>query len=431
MVARCCEMLFCRRMRVDRTLIGCFSLCHAFTLRSAVAPITLSFPANPGVVLCPSVGRVITRSADLPEGHYTLSGNFAAIGLHVLVTADHVCFHPKSHVQYSLKVLWRPAVGDVVILTAAVVVHDAEMDVAVLVVLDSDAPVFTPLPIADASIINANTSGLLCAAVLFPVSRDHRCQQSTGQVAALPLFEKSEVMGVDALGNAPMSDAAAAAAAAAPSYLVGAASYDNDVGHSGGAVVGLNLAGQSALLGIHTDKESLGAREEVQVESGDSEYEPSATDEMSTDSNPSAKVTQRELQQLTADAALRPVPSAGPASASSAAAPASASAAPSAAASAAAVVPRRASASSSSSASSAASRSGRSLFLVAHSAFARRGWNVPQLIAAAAQQRAAHAQAPPPAAAPAAPFRLITRSGARIQQRASPELFSADGLYDP
>jgi hypothetical protein len=72
--------------------------------------------------------------------------------------------------------------------------------------------------------------------------------------------------------------------------------------------------------------------------------------------------------------------------------------------------------------------SGRSLFVVAHSAFSRRGWQLPQLVAAAALRRQAHANAAH-VAAPPAPFQLITRSRGRIQQR-SPEPFTADQLYN-
>jgi hypothetical protein len=362
---------------------------------------------------------VATRSTAQPEGHYSLSGQFAVVAPYVLVTAQHVCF-ANSGMQHSLKVLWRPAGGAVVVLSAAVLEHDAEMDVAVLVVLDADAPPFTPLPIADASIINANTSSLLCGIAVFPVSRDHRRRLASSDVAELPSFEESAVQAVDAL--APVIDAATAAAAAAapaPSYLVGSAGYGNEAGYSGGAVVSLGLAGQLVLLGVHTDSEYLGSREEVQVESGESDYEPpSSSGSMSTsDSNPTATVTKREIQQLTADAA-RPL-AVGLASSSVAGASAAAAAA-------AVVVPRRVSTSSSSSSSAAAS--GRSLFVVVHSAFTRRGWQLPQLVAAAAQRRLAHAHAPAPVAAPA-PFHLVMRPRGRIQQR-SPEPFPADSLYD-
>lgn len=178
------------------------------------AGASTAFPANPGVLLCPSVGRVATRSASQPEGHYSLSGQFAAVAPHVLVTAQHVCFAP-SGVQHSLKVLWRPVNGAVVVLSAAVLEHDAEMDVAVLVVLDADAPPFTPLPIADASIIHSHTSSLLCGIAVFPVSRDHRRRLASGDVAELPSFEESAVQAVDALGPGVAADAAAAAPAAA------------------------------------------------------------------------------------------------------------------------------------------------------------------------------------------------------------------------
>jgi hypothetical protein len=376
---------------------------------------------------------VATRSAAQPEGHYSLSGQFVAVAPHVLVTAQHVCF-ATSGVQHSLKVLWRPVNGAVVVLSAAVLEHDAEMDVAVLVVLDADAPPFTPLPIADASIIHAHTSSLLCGIAVFPVSRDHRRRLASGDVAELPSFEESAVQAVDALGPGAAADAAAvapaaaapaaaaAAAAAAPSYLVGSSGYGNEAGYSGGAVVGLGTGGQLVLLGVHTDSEYLGSREEVQVESGDSDYEPpSSSASMSTsDSNPTARVTQREIRQLIADAS-RP-PAAGLATSSAASAAHASAPAP-----AAAVVSRRVSSASTSSSSSAA-MSGRSLFVVAHSAFSRRGWQLPQLVGAAALRRQAHANAAP-VAAPPAPFQLITRSRGRIQQR-SPEPFTADQLYN-
>lgn len=391
--------------------------------RVSCAGASTAFPANPGVLLCPSVGRVATRSASQPEGHYSLSGQFAAVAPHVLVTAQHVCFAP-SGVQHSLKVLWRPVNGAVVVLSAAVLEHDAEMDVAVLVVLDADAPPFTPLPIADALIIHSHTSSLLCGIAVFPVSRDHRRRLASGDVAELPSFEESAVQAVDALGPGAVADAAAAAsaaaapAAAASSYLVGSSGYGNEAGYSGGAVVGLGAGGQLVLLGVHTDSEYLGSREEVQVESGDSDSDPpSSSASMSTsDSNPTAKVTQREIQQPITDA-TRP-PAAGPAASSAA------SAAP---APVAAVVSRRVSSASTSSSSSVA-MSGRSLFVVAHSVFSRRGWQLPQLVAAAALRRQAHANADH-AAAPPAPFQLITRSRGRIQQR-SPEPFTADQLYN-
>lgn len=340
-----------------------------------------AFTTNPAFLLCPSVGRVVTRSDD-SGGGYTLCGQFVAVAEHVVVTARHVCV-AQSGMQRSLKLLWRPdadghAPGPggrlrlpMRVLSAAVLESDEEMDMALLVVLDADAPPFTPLPLADASVIHAHTSDLLCGLSLFAPSRDYRllgwsASTSPVDLALLPSFEESTVQGVN-VRPPPAADPAAAAAAAAgaahaaasPPYLVGMCGYRREAGYSGGAVVGV-VDGQMCLLGIHTHSKFLGSREG------------------------------RQRAFVAAEGATR------------------------------------------------------SIFVVAHSALTRRGWQLPELVAAAAQRRQEHAQAQAAAPAPAAdpePFHIVRRDRDRAPDRRrrrdrsrsrsrDQQPFDSDQLYD-
>jgi len=239
-----------------------------------------------------------------------------------------------------------------------------------------------------------------------------------------------------------------------PVFLVARSGYGNEKGISGGAVVGVDAQGRLQLLGVHVSNEFLGPSEELLMHessksSSDASFVVGDSDEESEEMEDAEQDTAADaaelaalladarapLQQLLTDDGASSAAAPGVVASAGGKAAASASSAVAAAAAAAAAAPlpprpvaqgsRKASLSSGSDSSvsqssdpavSKSSRAtvaavaarvqhlagvqGRSLFVVAHSAFTARGWTLEALhtAAAAAAYTEQHAQQATPQA---------------------------------
>lgn len=298
-----------------------------------------SFPSNPGQHLPPSIGRLLTRSAQETVGTYQFSGQCVAIHEHVLLTARHVCFD-ETDTALILRVVatTSSAATSRFHARAEVMASDKQLDIAVLAMLpDNGNPSnksFVPLPIADGTVIDANTSGMQCALAVYPIPRDRTTADETSDscsavVEALqhnPLWGASSVSVVDQRSaKSPLGGES--------SYLSAYSAYANEAGFSGGAVVGW-VNDRFTLLGCHLECEFMSSSDGMQASSfsgGNSSVAAAAADAASdSDSDASSR-------------------------------------------------------------RSSTARPGRSVFMVVHSAFTQQGWQLEQFVN---QARALRANAP-------------------------------------
>ncbi len=192
----------------------------------------------------------------------------------MLLTATHVCFDDDGQ-ELDILVAFKADSASVPRLFRAVLLrYSGKMDVAVLGLPASEVQ-FLPSPFsallpATVVALGEGASNVLCALVCFSVSNDGAALRLEGQtrpdlevpteqlarLPALPPFEEAKVTIVQARSygsSPPRAD-----------FLHGIATYGNEKGVSGGAVVGME-GGQLVLLGVHTHAQRLGTEERYMV----------------------------------------------------------------------------------------------------------------------------------------------------------------------
>ncbi len=255
-------------------IVCCALLCYSSLLLSLSLSVgsPLSFPSHPASLLRLSVGRVLTRSPLSPTGPFVFSGQCVSLTPRLLFTAAHVCFDPhmkssdrNSHLQ--LKVLLMKEKGKVEEYDAIPIRYSGKMDIAILQLIQPHSA-FHPLPLADATGINADMSDMPCGLVAFDLASDGEALRRDGTQAEVEV----DIVGLQTLPHIPQWFRSHICSVrevllGKRYFLKSRSEYKNEKGLSGGAVVGMQQ-GRLVLFGIHICNERLAFNEQLSYIAG-------------------------------------------------------------------------------------------------------------------------------------------------------------------